>query len=44
MENRGKASASGSGGVVGAGIPSGTEIDFSQFGLIELVKMSKIKR
>ena len=44
MENRGKASASGSGGVVGAGIPQVPEIDFSQFGPIELVKMSKIKR
>lgn len=44
MENRGKASASGSGGVVGAGIPQVPEIDFSQFGPIELVKMSKIKK
>ncbi|MFO1368513.1 MAG: dihydrolipoyllysine-residue acetyltransferase [Marinagarivorans sp.] len=44
MENRGKASAGGSGGVVGAGIPQVPEIDFSQFGPIELVKMSKIKK
>jgi len=43
MENRGKAPA----GVVagsGIGIPQVPEIDFSQFGPIELVKMSKIKK
>lgn len=43
MENRGKAPA----GVVtgsGMGIPQVPEIDFSQFGPIELVKMSKIKK
>lgn len=43
MENRGKAPA----GVItgsGMGIPQVPEIDFSQFGPIELVKMSKIKK
>lgn len=44
MENRGKAPASGAAGVVGAGIPQVPEIDFAQFGPVELVKMSKIKK
>ncbi len=43
MENRGKAPAGGS-AVAGAGIPQVPEIDFSQFGPVELVKMSKIKK
>ncbi|HNG61954.1 MAG TPA: E3 binding domain-containing protein, partial [Cellvibrionaceae bacterium] len=43
MENRGKAPAGGS-AVSGVGIPQVPEIDFSQFGPIELVKMSKIKK
>ncbi len=42
MENRGKGSASAP--AVGGGIPAMPEIDFSQFGEIELVKMSKIKK
>lgn len=42
MENRGKGSASAP--AVGSGIPAMPEIDFSQFGEIELVKMSKIKK
>jgi pyruvate dehydrogenase E2 component (dihydrolipoamide acetyltransferase) len=43
MENRGKAPAGGV-AVGGAGIPQVPEIDFSQFGPVELVKMSKIKK
>lgn len=43
MENRGKAPAGGS-AVAGAGIPQVPEIDFAQFGPVELVKMSKIKK
>jgi pyruvate dehydrogenase E2 component (dihydrolipoamide acetyltransferase) len=42
MENRGKGSASAP--AVGGGIPAMPEIDFSQFGEVELVKMSKIKK
>lgn len=42
MENRGKAPAGSA--VVGTGIPQVPEIDFSQFGPVELVKMSKIKK
>lgn len=40
MENRGKGSST----AVGSGIPAMPEIDFSQFGQVELVKMSKIKK
>ncbi|HEY6529667.1 MAG TPA: dihydrolipoyllysine-residue acetyltransferase [Cellvibrionaceae bacterium] len=43
MENRGKASAGNTPGQ-GFGIPQVPEIDFSQFGSIELIKMSKIKK
>lgn len=43
MENRGKAPAGVAAGA-GMGIPQVPEIDFSQFGPIELVKMSKIKK
>jgi pyruvate dehydrogenase E2 component (dihydrolipoamide acetyltransferase) len=43
MENRGKASSGNTSGQ-GFGIPQVPEIDFSQFGSIELVKMSKIKK
>lgn len=42
MENRSKGSAAAP--VVGGGIPAMPQIDFSQFGEIELVKMSKIKK
>lgn len=40
MENRGKGLST----AVGSGIPAMPEIDFSQFGQVELVKMSKIKK
>ncbi|MCR6651134.1 MAG: dihydrolipoyllysine-residue acetyltransferase [Cellvibrionaceae bacterium] len=40
MENRGKALSN----ATGSGIPAMPEIDFSQFGQVELVKMSKIKK
>lgn len=42
MENRSKGSAAAP--VVGGGIPAMPQIDFSQFGETELVKMSKIKK